>query len=485
MYKVMIVDDEEWVVESIMLSIDWRKFDFEVVGCAYNGMEAFEKIKQLMPDVVLTDIRMPRMNGLELINKVNELHLDICFIIISAYAEFSYAIKALNFGALGYCLKPIDNIELIKVLEKAKSSFKKSHSSKSLRLFDMILNYEPDMDGEVISLLKSSGLECSNIKGIVPMVSIGQMNFQFPQGLINVSENIGRRKYAYLIQAENMDNFRSRIAGEPLDEYLGAGIGFPAKTIAELKDSLDEANIAAYQYFISGIHNLFQYTSNFTLSLDRCITKISELVRYRSTDLLIAEIKEVPGLFKENDYNIKHAFYFYNMLTYYLYQSTEELSDIYLYSFEQLPNLYENIDEMIISFEKIIKKLFEKKIDKNVDEINNKTMRSILADVNENYCNELSLLALAKKYYINPSYISQLFKKELGKNFTDYILSLRIKRACELLSESNMSLPDVSQKIGYNDYFYFSKVFKKVVGQTPSQYREISGGQASQSITEV
>lgn len=104
MYKVLIVDDESWVLENYRLGIDWASKGFEVVDTASNGMEALEKIRQLHPDLVLTDIRMPVMGGLEMIRQAKQMFPDLEFVVISGYAEFSYAQKALNFGVAATAL---------------------------------------------------------------------------------------------------------------------------------------------------------------------------------------------------------------------------------------------------------------------------------------------------------------------------------------------------------------------------------------------
>ncbi len=121
MYKVLIVDDEAWVVKSLQMAIDWNAHDFEVVGSASDGEEALACIAELMPDLVVTDIRMPVMSGLELMEKARARWPLLQFVIISVYAEFEYARKAIDFGAAGYCLKPADEQEMAEMLKKVKA----------------------------------------------------------------------------------------------------------------------------------------------------------------------------------------------------------------------------------------------------------------------------------------------------------------------------------------------------------------------------
>ncbi|MFD0715563.1 response regulator [Paenibacillus sp. GCM10027626] len=118
MYKVILVDDEKWIVKSLKNTIDWSAHGFEVVDEAFNGVEGYEKIKTWVPDLVFTDIRMPGLDGLELVKRTNEWNRNISFVIASGYKDFEYAKKAMTYGALDYCLKPFDHEEISAILRK-------------------------------------------------------------------------------------------------------------------------------------------------------------------------------------------------------------------------------------------------------------------------------------------------------------------------------------------------------------------------------
>lgn len=118
MYKVILIDDEKWIVKSLKNTIDWAAHGFEVVDEAFNGVEGFEKIERWVPDLVFTDIRMPGLDGLELVKRTNEWNRNISFVIASGYKDFEYAKKAIAYGALDYCLKPFDNEEISAILRK-------------------------------------------------------------------------------------------------------------------------------------------------------------------------------------------------------------------------------------------------------------------------------------------------------------------------------------------------------------------------------
>ncbi len=134
MYKIVVVDDESLVLKSLKACIDWNECGFELIGEANEGDKAYDLILALQPDVVITDIRMPGMNGLELIQKANEAGFKGHFIVISGFAEFDYVQKAIKHGVLGYCLKPFDKVEIAEMLMKAKVILKERQTLDEMEL---------------------------------------------------------------------------------------------------------------------------------------------------------------------------------------------------------------------------------------------------------------------------------------------------------------------------------------------------------------
>ncbi len=128
--KVLLVDDEFYIINSLKHRINWTEYGFEIMDDAKNGQEAYEKIKRYQPDLVLADINMPIMNGLELIGKISQEMPNIKFIVVSGYTEFQYAKEAMNYGAIGYCNKPFDDDELIELLIRADKELKRNKNAE-------------------------------------------------------------------------------------------------------------------------------------------------------------------------------------------------------------------------------------------------------------------------------------------------------------------------------------------------------------------
>ncbi len=247
MFKAMIVDDESWVVENIKASVAWEELGYQVVAQAGDGVEALSLIQALRPDIVLTDIRMRGLTGIELIRRTNELAPGTRFIVISGHAEFAYAHQAINGGALGYILKPLDERELQEQLVKAKET--------------MVSRKQTDRP-----LLPNPGM--------------------------------------------------------PQDQKV------------------------------------------------------------------------------------------------------------------------------------------------------NGTMKEIMQYIHVHFRENISISSIANKFYLHPNYVSQLFKQQTGKTFTRHLWELRIHHACELLVGTEFSIQEVAVQSGIEDYFYFNRIFKRLTGCTPVQFRQ-------------
>ena len=152
MYKVFIVDDEELVIKSLKATVDWKGCGYEVVGYALSGEEAVEAVKQIHPDVVFSDIRMPGMNGLELKKRLDDAGISAKFIIVSGLAEFALVQKAIQNGISGYCLKPFDEMEIMGYLKKIKRELDARHLLPEGEILDLIESGTPEATQQIAAM---------------------------------------------------------------------------------------------------------------------------------------------------------------------------------------------------------------------------------------------------------------------------------------------------------------------------------------------
>ncbi|GGG58981.1 response regulator transcription factor [Paenibacillus radicis (ex Gao et al. 2016)] len=468
MYKVLIVDDESWVVESLKDLVNWEQYGFEVAGQAANGGEALTAIEAMNPDVVFTDIRMPEMNGLELIRRGKTMGKTIRFVVVSGYAEFAYAQKALSYGAAAYCLKPFDEIEIGGVLAKLKESLDNARPVRE-DMMQLLLDESGGRNEEkLLGMLGEQGILQWIEQGIVPVVAIGRSELPLPPGRV-IKLITGTAKTAYLMSEEQSKAMLGK--GKELwpEDIMGIGLGNRLTDWKEIKGAIEEADIAAYQCFIAGKPGVYSLPHTKDTELKSWMAEIHAAIGNKDSEIVQYNLDRIEALFEEGALTIRHAFQVYNLTISFLFDLGRK--ETILYSYEQLVRLFKNVSEMMTELKSLADQYVQQK-SAHAPESKNQTFNPILQFVTENYRRDLSLQDLANQFFMNPSYISQLFKKEVGETFTAYVAKLRVAQACELLERGDSSIQDIAEKIGYRDYFYFTRIFKKLTGQTPTQYRE-------------
>ena len=469
MYKVFIADDEKLVVKSLKTNVGWQEHGFKVIGEAYNGIDAYEQILKLKPDIVFVDIRMPGMNGLELIKKINQLKLDIQFVIVSGYAEFAYALKAINYGAVGYCLKPFDENEIGEMLAKATGNLQRNRELLEKDILTWIEEQDQEVRIKLENALETRGFDCS--RGFDVLVSVGRDQLEFPQTVRHLSFKIGSRIHAYFVEIPE-DAGNTLCFEEWLSRDITAiGHGGSVYAVKDIREALEDAETAAYQFFVTRERDIYRINERNEEYTGLMINKLEEAIASGDHNVILSSLDHMEEKFSQGFYNIKHAFIIYNMVVVFLNKLAPEYGAEHIYNYKQLLDLFDQAHDMIQYLKELLGNCLGLCPEYAVEKVRNDYFKLILSYVNQNYCKDLSLQDISRRFVINPSYVSQLFKKETGINYSEYLTKLRISYACELLKGTSLSVSEISEKTGYNDYFYFTRIFKKVMGKTPSQYR--------------
>lgn len=464
MYKVLIVDDETWVVENYRMGIDWAGYGFEVVDVAANGIEALEKIKTIHPDLVMTDIRMPMMGGLELIRLARKQYPDVEFVVISGYAEFSYAQKALNYGVAGYCLKPIEEAEIQLVLGNVKERL----MNRGHRKADYFAALEDMAGGEAdADVLSGYGMHWDKSSGMRVLVCVGKWREGFSD-FWNVVVPLGVDRKACFISNRFLPE-----AIHELEMYpeLVVGVSRRVDDIALVNNALVEAQISAQQSFMTGRAGIYHYQAASRGRLREIIGRLSAAMGKRDTGAVLDAFNDIEDLFCGENYNVRHAFYVYNMISDMLFQHGVEDDCYDMVNYQEMTSLYTGAKEMLAILQEHCLGVINYGSELDVQTVNNDVVREILRYLHDNYYHDISLRDLADRYFLNPSYLCRTFKKQVGKPFTVYLANLRLRHACELLRATTMSVYEIAERCGYKDYFYFARLFKRTLGVTPSQYR--------------
>lgn len=382
MLRVLLIDDEPFILQGLSVIVDWNNEGFEIVGCASDATKALDIIEKKNPDLIITDIKMPQMSGLELIEKVRTQNLsDAYFVLLSGYNDFEYAKRALQNECLDYMLKPVDKKELLSVLEKVKS---KKNSEEHIM----------DRMGNEISLEA--------------------------QRLIN-----------------SFTNF-------------------------DLNDVSEDGN--SWNLFDKGVDKA---------QLDALIKSV-EINQKDEIELYAA------GLYKKLQ-NIDGPVY--NMIIHYMLFQLISLAS----SEDETINhqeIYQFISEnafMQVGYddgcEHMIKLM--KDYGDYLSQLRGKQGQGVLGQIEvylkENYKENITLKDLGKKYYINAAYLGQLFKKQYGESFKDYLNKIRIEKSEKLLLNTDMKIYEIAEEIGYKDIDYFINKFIAINGCTPTKFRKKTG----------
>lgn len=523
MIKLLIADDEHIVIDSIKFIIDKYVHDVEVVGSAKSGKEAIEKSLQLKPDVVFMDIHMPGINGIDAIRHIREHNREIIFVIITAYEYFQYAKDAVNLGVYEYMLKPLNKNAIIEILQDigAVINSKRQSLEKETALLEKISKILPHMEGQFIysQLFKSDVVKdiaffeevfaMGLTEGSVMVVMLDELQASNKEeGLLNTlikqklyehfrvelkdacSCLIGMplldRIVAYIPVGKNADSYEARnnaieMAKNIIEKTAGnyrIGIGRCCK-MEDFSESYQEAYRAAVQ---PGADRVTHYEDMLIISpLPEDYPRAIEKAFLHS--FMIGELQGTLEQFEElhswmvMNYQNDHA------------RIKSKLIELFIMTQRAVPAANLNVSgnsEFLLQLLKTDDSCnikvscvnYLKNTLKELDEHRNKELNGLIAKasqyIEQNYKHNINLNDVAKTVNMSYHYFSRFFKESTGKNFIDYLTELRIEKAMLLLKDSNVNIKMVCYEVGYSDPNYFSKIFKKNTGMTPTEYRNQS-----------
>lgn len=509
--RILIVDDEFLVRLGVKTSISWEKAGFTVIGEAANALEALNKVAVLQPDVVITDISMPGMSGLELIAKLREKYPRITYVILTNYENFKYAQNAIELGVSHYLLKSDLNTDsILPFFEKLRSDLlletteliSSCHKSDLLKkwLQDALYTNHTDIHNYCINCtdvsnkeknhffyddlyiaIKYSGIPNDNIAGNTDMIcgiitSVAEI--VFPHSVINITYF----KYFYAItilfpvqkdKSVMQDILRkTTVFQQKINLYFTLKLygGFSSvDSASNIYELLKEAESARQQSFF--YEKFIFYTPVVCQTVQPILDGI-ELIR----------------LVVKGDYNQLTEFIhtFFSLLRKsgnygYLKTAFFGFIDIAQMTTKKLPQFFSNKDEAFI-FSFLSVKEIEQHIIDAYDEVlkqngwgskkyPNAIIQKCTEYISQNYQKNISEDMVAQHLQITQSYLSTIFKKEIGVNFITYITRYRIEKAKDLLMHTNMRIYEIADAVGFYSPYYFSKIFKKLTGKSCKMFK--------------
>ncbi|MBM7570303.1 response regulator transcription factor [Aquibacillus albus] len=521
MNKVLLVDDEVFVCKGLRGLIDWEEIGFEICGEANNGEDAFSLIMEIKPDVVITDIKMPAIDGLQLIKSVKQnLDKDIIFIIISGYNDFSYAQQAVRYGVFDFILKPIDNTELEVIMEKLRKKLEADHienSRKEKMVFEQLMvqlldgSMKESEARELSQKLKIDTndyfyyviLEMNNIY-TMENTSTSKENSHFFKKIINdtllsltkTSQPIHiyeQQDHAIglLITSNYLDSFNGDIEvfvdelkrklKQKTDRQITICVGAKVLEVLSLKQSYETANsVRGYKYIRAKQETiLYSEVENIPVTyneLDKSIyLSLMEHIEEKNIPKIKQLISDIFYEFETNKFKPAVIYTTINRFVHNVIQTINKMGG----NEGQIPSL-----PVMIKWERYnltkeeLKNLFSIFILEGATIIQDLRKENIKGDiykikdyVDKNFHKNISLKSIANEFYMNPVYMGQLFKKTFGIYFKEYLLKLRITESKKLLRQTDARIYEVAEKVGFGSTDYFITQFEKITNATPTEYR--------------
>lgn len=483
MKTVLIVEDEKMIRQGIRTMIQRSGVPVEVIMECNNGEMALEILQSQKVDVMFTDIRMPKLNGIELVQKMQELPEKPITVAISGYADFSYAVEMLRLGVREYILKPVEREKLYEILQKLEEEIqeKQESSRTNKRLGHQQLKYlmlnEQITDEEMATLEAEYGGELG-LRNFYVCVLNPQKTERTEEPYIYLQNLEGND--VYLVAEENAGLL---LKNELAQQYVG--ISALHNGIREIKEAYMEAVEARHRAFC---------TNREVLRADEEEKRIPEALQAQGLKLAEAEMRlqrvqllgtdkteELvkawngffhavksewikPGVFEEcmGSFLKEVKKTYRNVLT----EEEERLNRLAdWYSFPKLEVYETEFMEWLLALHERINNQFD--TNKNKQKI-----KQAMDYIQENYDKDLNMAVVSNHISMNYSLFSYLFKEYTGSNFVNYLKGIRMEEAKKLLAETDLRIIEISAKVGYDNEKHFMKIFKASCGVSPSEYRK-------------
>lgn len=498
--KVLIVDDDYIIIKGLEKLIDWDKLNMEIFAVANDGQEALSILEKTPVDIVITDVNMPQLSGIDFVKKAREVQMDFQLIIISGYQNFDYAKSGMDLGAVNYLLKPIDKVELERTLEEVAARIVALNHENELINMNYKVNLRNWLNQSGLSMESVSRLELLRDDYIFFVVDIGSVEANKQAEVVNRIQS----SYDYIL-IHRIDQFLLLLT---LEEQQKADVEaiLPDSSHIELIDnasSLVEVKRIYQQLQNSLLNYKFYYYDNNKekMSLQSIVDFLSEsYVQTFSQDMIEELSSQIQKIYKAIDsYQIQDTFmlfeefismirhnkvpvaeviqYFQSIVIY--YSTKNQVDDLELY--EVIHQLADDtgFQEKI----SIVRKIIAAARTTQREKVYSPAVQDILSHVEDSYDEDISLKQLSEDLHINVMYLGQLFKKEVGMSLSKYLNNYRIEQAKKLLTETNLAVAEIGFKVGYQNQAYFYRVFKSSENKSPKEYRNDFINQLHQKLS--
>ncbi|MFF2019809.1 response regulator [Paenibacillus sp. NPDC058177] len=505
MYRIFIVDDEPFIIEGLYDIVDWASFEMEIVGQAANGQEALEALKSVRADILITDISMPLMNGLDLIRAVREFQPELKFIILSGYDEFGYLKEGMALGIENYLLKPINLKEFKATLSTVAEKLNESRADYKLNEHSISILRDNVMHRWLRNQIAPQEFqERAGFLGIVinkPLTQVALLRSEqrlaeaFPvvlevlhgiPGVIPFQDMDGDIVLVHMLSEyqrgkEAAEAIHRQLLATPAlaaYEQLYLSIGSVQETEDNAALSYTQAKRAQEYFMLFPEHSYICYED---LQERQEEANLEFPVNWEE-DLKLIMAKDTEGLLQRIDDNFEQLRRVEGITP----QLIQDIATEWLIRFKMQLKEIRHAEEpeffkeglhkiratsSIADWADILKEAAVYTIDALIRDVKSPVVQQVLNHIHQSYSEDISLKTLGTQYNIHPVYLGQLFHKEVGESFTEYINKYRIEKAKEQLRTSPLKVHEIARNVGYWETGYFYKQFKKHVGISPTEYK--------------
>lgn len=529
MYKVLIVDDEVLVRVGLKTTINWEEIGFTVVAEASNGEQGYEQYEKHNPDVIITDIKMPKKDGMWLIRKIRETNQQVKILFLTCYDEFDYVREALKQGANDYILKSeVEDEELMEIMGKikkeidamicqqeklqgVKEQYKTDLRTQKNQLLNELLNPDVKLSDSLLNQCKEVDFTVEDtcfalVKVVMEEDEIdeqkGKENNQVQNAVMNLAcDSMKERKISYLYKQE-----------DTCFTFLLSKFKITENDIQQLLLALQKAGKQYFDLSMSGVMSNLFYDLTQVSFADEEVNKRSAILYYKDASCIIDQTeKEIASI---EMFSIKKR-YQKQLTTVIGEEKKEKVFEILNITQQYFKKHRANPDDVKLFYSNLLNRVFEQyydffkedkkisnfgtyhsaimsadKLEKTVESVKN-VMNLIIQNIKKyrnnnskfiitqailfienNYGKKISLEDIAAELNLSKHYVCHIFKKETGENISYYINKLRIEKAKEMILKSNCRVKEIYEELGFSDQQYFSKVFKRITGMTIMQYKE-------------
>lgn len=523
MIKLLFVDDEKFTRDGIMKSMDWEELGIAMIEQSEDGNYALELAKSFMPDVIVTDIRMPIMNGIDFVTQYREINPHCQVVFISGYSDKEYLKAALRLRAVSYVEKPINTEELRSAIQNAVEHFKKNQeiriNNEKVRMMTPLLKSDLALrlikkstaSDNLMDIKELEGLQIASdsifnaiiVRFLPDNASVQKVISEQPFILDTVNLAIQANSYSGLAAFKDdfhlvillyvsrdklhllsntklshlCENIKSCI---PFAGIINITIGKKANDILNAYESYNSAALLLHKFFFNDTKEYFFYTDDRGMVYsfnEQTLMNFRETLHSVRKDKLVNLIKSMTSDIRNHGNtlvnNIKDIYF--NLLME-LYLSASGLGIIFFETGDGKSLLWEEISaiETLSQLEWFLLDFVDKYfIELEAKNKYSSTVLSIISFISSNYYKEnLTLKNICEFVKMSQTSICVMFKKETGRTINQYIVEYRVKITKELLKNKQMKISDIAVKVGYNNGNYLANIFKKITNMLPSEYRE-------------